>query len=360
MRFPQFSIVDSKLLKSKATAEDAWAANFMKDNVAGTGPYYVDKRVPGQETVLKAVPGYWGPKPAFEQVILRVVKDPADIVALMRRGEVDLTTALGTRELSSLEQAGYSVLNAPVPNIVRIDFALEKPPLNNKLVRQALADSIPYDAILKNVFGGRGARALSYVNPQSPGYSDSFKSFTTNPQKAKDLLQQAGVSSGFDVDLFYDSGVPFFEDIALLVQDALRQYNVSAKLNAVPTTKFGQDRTARLKGEPAMQGIWLSAGVIWLDDPDPSTESTIKTKGASNYTGYSNSEIDDLHARFRFSSDTQGRQRAYEKIQQIVADDVPVLPLVVTGRNTVVNPKISGVSFTADPHTRFWTLKLKR
>jgi peptide/nickel transport system substrate-binding protein len=247
-----------------------------------------------------------------------------------------------------------------VPNIVRIDLALEKTPLNSKLVRQALAYAIPYDAIVKNVFGGRGQRAVSYVNPQSPGYTDSFKSYTTNPQKAKELLQQAGVGSGFDLDFFYDSGVPFAEDIALLVQDALRQYSISTRLNAVPTAKFAENRTARLKGEPAMQGIWLTAGVIWLDDPDPSTDATIKTRGASNHTGYSNSEIDDLHARFRFSSDTQGRQRAYEKIQQIVADDVPVIPLVVTGRNAVVNPKIVGVSFTSDPHTRFWTLKLKR
>jgi peptide/nickel transport system substrate-binding protein len=332
----------------------------MKDNVAGTGPYYVDKRMPGQETVLKAVPGYWGPKPPFEQVILRVVKDPADIVALMQRGEVDVTTALGTRELASLEQAGYSVFNAPVPNIVRIDLALEKTPLNNKPVRQALANAVPYDAILKNVFGGRGVRALSYVNPQSPGFSDAFKVYSTNPSKVKELLQQGGVGSGFELDFFYDSGVPFFEDIALLVQDALRQYNVTTKLNAAPTTKFAQDRTARIKGEPVMQGIWLTQGVIWLDDPDPNTDVAIKTKGASNQSGYSNSEIDDLHSRFRFSPDTQGRARAYEKIQQIVADDVPLIPLVVSGRNTVVNPKITGVSFTADPHTRFWTLQLKR
>jgi peptide/nickel transport system substrate-binding protein len=359
MRFPQFAIIDSKAVKAKVPADDPWGTAFLKENVVGSGPYYVEKRTPGQETALKTVPNYDGKKPAFDRVILRVIKDPADILALMKRGEVDASTGLGMRELNSLQEAGFTILNAPIPNIVRVDMTMDRAPLDKKEIRQALAYAMPYDTILKNVFGGRGERATSFVNPQSPGFLDSFKTYQTDPNKAKDLLTKAGVGSGLQVDIFYDSGIPSNEDIALLIQDALRKINVTANLKAQPTTQYAADRTARAKGEPVQIGLTLAQAVIWLDDPDPNTDVWIKSNGTSNATGYKSAQADQLHLQNRFSSDAKARKEAYEKIQQMVADDVPMIPLLVTGRNAAMNPKITGFSFTADPHNRFWTLKLK-
>jgi peptide/nickel transport system substrate-binding protein len=367
MRFPMFGIVDSKVVKSKATADDPWAAAWMKENTAGTGPYYVEKRTPGTETVLRVVPGYWGKKPGFDRVILRVVKDSATVISLMKRGEVDITTAIGTtRELDALQEAGFTIYNAAIPNIMRMDIALEKPPLDKKEVRQAIAYAIPYDVILKNVFGGRGTRAYSYVNPQSPGYLDAFKTYTPDLNKAKDLLQKAGVGSGFQLDLYYDVGIPWNEDVALLIQDELRKLNITVTLKGELTTQFAADGLARSMGQPTFQGLKLSTGVIWLDDPDPNTDSSVKSTGSlgiptsRNPSGYNNPMVDELHAKYRFSSDAAARKGAYEKIQQMVAEDVPLIPLVVTGRNAAIHPTITGFTFTADPHNRFWSLYLKK
>jgi peptide/nickel transport system substrate-binding protein len=279
----------------------------------------------------------------------------------MQRGEVDTSTALGTRELDSLQQAGFTILNAPIPNIVRVDFALEKPPLDKKEVRQAIAYAMPYSNLLKNVFSGRGEVATSYVNPQSPGFLPAFKPYTEgDTAKAKDLLAKAGVGNGFAVDLYYDNGVPYNENLALVVQDALRQLNITVTLKAEPTTQFADERTARVKGQQVMQGMLLQSAVIWLDDPDPNTDVWVSSKGTSNDMGYNNPELDALHAQNRFSSDTASRNQAYGKIQQMVADDVPLLPLLVTGRNAALSPSITQFAFTADPHNRFWTLQLKK
>ncbi len=360
LRFPQFSVLDSAVVKSRATPDDLWATRFLKDHAVGTGPYYVaDNRTPGQETTLQMVPNYWGKKPAFRRVILRVIKDSADVVALMRRGEVDVTTALGTRELTSLEQAGFKVRRAAVPNIVKLEIALDKPPLDIRNARKALAYAMPYDELAKNVYGGRAERALSYVNPDAPGFAPTFKLYN-DINKAKELMQRANLQSGFQVSIFYDSGVPAFEDIALLIQDHLRKLNIVVDLKPLPTTQMGAERTARIRGQNSLQGLILSQGVIWLDDPDPNTDVWIKSDGVSNVTRYKNPVIDELHLAFRFSQDTKARVRAYEKIQGMVAEDVPMIPLLVTGRNAATHPRISGVSFTADPHNRFWTMFLAK
>jgi ABC-type transport system substrate-binding protein len=217
---------------------------------------------------------------------------------------------------------------------------------------------MPYSSIIKNVYGGLAERAFSYVNPGSPGYAPVFKAYSEDLNKAKELLQRTNAASGFQVDVFYDSGVPSFEDLALLVQDQLRKLNIVANLKPLPTTQMGAQRTARVRGQGTLEGVILSQGVIWLDDPDPNTDVWIKSGGPSNASHYKNATVDQLQDTFRFSSDTNARARAYEKIQGIVAVDVPLIPIVVTGRNAAVHPRISGVSFTADPHNRFWTMYL--
>ncbi len=358
LRFPQFAILDSAVVKSKATPDDPWAAKFVRDNIVGTGPYYIASRTPGEQTTLQMIPSYWGKKPAFRRVILRVIKDPADTVALMRRGEVDYTTALGEREFTSLQQAGYKIFHGSVPNIVKFEFALDKSPFDNRDVRQAIAYALPYSSIVKNVYGGRAERAFSYVNPGSPGYIPAFKAYTEDLTKAKELLQRAGQGSGFQVDVFYDSGISPFEDLALLVQDQFRKLNITANLKPLPTTQVGAQRSARVRGQQTLEGLILSQGVIWLDDPEPNTDVWIRSGGASNASWYKNPAVDELHDGLRFSSDVKARAQAYEKIQRIVAVDAPLIPVVVTGRNAAVYPGISGVSFTADPHNRFWTMFL--
>lgn len=358
MRFPQFGILDSKAVKAKAKADDPWAVAFLKENVVGTGPYYVSARTAAKETVLETVPGYWGTQPAYSKVTLRVTGS-ADIAALMKGGDVDLSAVgLTPRAFDDLSKSSFTVINQPIPNIVRADLALDEGPLANVKVRQAIAYAMPYDQILKVAFFGRGVRANSYINPQSPGVTKSFDKYTTDTAKAKALLTEAGVSGGFDLPLFYDSGIVYNEDVALLIKDALGAVGIKVTLNPQPTTQFAEQRTARIaKKESSHKGMILQSGVIWLDDPDPNTDTWLKSTGTGNWTRYTNAAVDKLHADFRFEPDATKRNDAYKQIQEMVATDVPLIPLVVTGRTVALAKGITAMSFTADPHTRFWTLK---
>lgn len=359
MRFPQFGIVDSVAVKAQATAEDPWAAAWMKDNVAGTGPYFIASRTPNSETVLETVPGYWGEEPAFSRVVLRVTGG-ADMAALIKGGEIDFAAVgLSPRGYDDVADAGFAVVNQPIPNIVRADLAVDDGPLSDVRVRQAIAYAMPYDQIIAVALSGRGERATSYVNPQSPGFKDSWTQYETDPAKASELLEEAGVSD-LDLPLFYDSGVVFNEDIALLVKDALSEVGIDVTPSPQPTTQFVEQRTARAqKADSAQSGMMLTSGVIWLDDPDPNTDVWFKSTGSSNWSHYVNTEVDELHAGFRFSPDADARAEAYEQVQDIIATEVPTVPLAVTGRTVALNPRLTGVSFTADPHTRFWTLRPK-
>lgn len=357
MRFPMFGIVDSVTFQENATDDDPWAAEWAAENIAGTGPYYVSSRTPGQETVLSAVPDYWGDSPEFETVIIRVVGG-ADIAALMLGGEVDLASqGLGARELDRLAEEGFVIFNQPIPDIVRAELITTSAPFDDPLVRQAVAHAIPYDTILDVAFSGRGERAFSYVNPASPGFIPAWEQYQGDLAIAAALLEEAGVD-GFDLPIFYNNGIAYMEDMALLIQDALREIGINVILNGQPTTQFIEDRAALTRGETSGQsGMLLQQGVIWLDDPDPNTDVFVKTGGFGNPTGWGDPRVDELHAEFRFSTDEAARNAAYEEIQEIVAEAVPYIPIVVTGVNVAAAPGLDGVSFTSDPHTRFWTIR---
>jgi peptide/nickel transport system substrate-binding protein len=356
MRFPQFGIVDSVGVQSHATDDDPWAHEWVKENSAGSGPYTVSSRTPGTEFVLEAVDDHWSGYPFFERVIFRILSGPADVTSLMLRGEIDLTSQLGARELRSLESAGFKILNAPIPDIHRLAFAVDVPPLDNKLVRQALAHAIPYQQIVETAFVA-GERATSYVNPASPGFIPAWDRYATDPDRARELLEEAGFPDGFAVDIFYDTGVTQHEDIALIIKSGLAETGIAVTLRPMPTTEYAEQTTARVSGEDVLQGLLIQRGVIWLDDPNPTTSLLLACGGFANATRYCNEEVDQLHFENRFNPDIEARSAAYEMIQEIVAEDVPLIPLAVAGLPVAIHPDITGMAFTADPHLRPYLLR---
>jgi peptide/nickel transport system substrate-binding protein len=375
MRFPIFGIVDSVEVQARATEEDPWGHEWLKENPEGSGPYVIESATPGTELILRRVPGHWSEGDqnqlneaykGFDRIIYRTLNSPADITALMLGGEVDVTFALGTRELQSLSEAGFTIVNAPIPDIWRIDLPVTTPPFDDLRVRQAVAHAIPYDTIVENVFTN-ATRAYSIVNPASPSFVPAWDIYNTDLDMARSLLEEAGLPNGFQTDIFYNSERQEWEDIALFVQASLSQVGIDVRLKPLPSAEFGEQTTARYDNPLAMAGMQMRNGVIWLDDADPNVGLWLVTRGFpgpvgvggfSNATHYSNIEIDKLHFENRYNPDLAARAEAYRQAQRIGAGDLPMIPFAVRGLPGAVHPRISGVAFTADPHLRSYLLRL--
>ena len=374
LRFPIFGIVDSVEVMSHATDEDPWGHEWLKENPAGSGPYVIESSTPGTELILRRVAGHWteGDQSqigraynGFDRVIYRVLDTPANITALMLRGEVDVAFALGTRELNELEEAGFTIVNADIPDVFRLDLPVTTPPYDNPLVRQAIAHAIPYETIVNTAFAD-ATRAYSVVNPASPSFIQAWD-YETNLDMARDLLAQAGLPDGFETEIFYDSSRQEWEDIALFMQASFSEVGIDLTLRPLPATDFASQTTARYDDPTVMPGMQMRNGVIWLDDADPNVGLWLVTRGFpgpvgvggfSNATHYSNVAIDTLHFENRFNPDLAARAEAYREVQRLAAADLPIIPLVVRGFPGAVHPSITGVAFTADPHLRSYLLRL--
>lgn len=354
MRFPQFGIIDSVAALEQATDDDPWAAEYLAENALGSGPYYISSRTPNEEVVFTAVPEYWGETPAIETITARITSN-ADLVALMETGDIDFASSgLGPAQFDALEASGFQVVNQSVPNILQLLVAVDDPDLTPE-VREAIAYAIPYEQLVDVAFSGRGERALSYVNPAAPEFEPAWEEYATDLEAAQSLLDDAGVS-GLSVPLYYDSGVATNEDVALLIQDSLAGVGIEIVPTPQPTAQFAEQRTARAGGDTSTGGLLLAPGVIWLDDADPSTDVWFKSNGSGNWSHYANADVDALHLDNRFNPDADARAAAYVEVQQTIAEELPTIPLVVTGRTVAMAPELTGASFLIDSHNRYYTL----
>jgi len=361
MKFQQFAIIDSVEARKHATPEDPWANTWLRSNVASTGQYYIESRIPNQQLDLVAVPNHWsGEQPAYEHIVLRVTGD-ADLVALIRGGVVNYAAeGLTGRQYDALEAAGFPVLHGNTPSMLRLSFAQDKEPFTNVLVRRAMLYAIPYDRIVSVALGGRGERAACQYNPDDITCNNSYAQFTYDLDKARALLAEAGQTS-FSFDFWYSNALPYNNDIAILIADSMKQIGVTMNLRPTPRLQLTTMSRQRTDGEDeSMSGMMLSEGVIWLNDPVTTTNSLVsktpETRG--NWSRYYNPEIDALHYEFRNSNDVEARRVAYQRIQDILTDHLGNgIPLTVLGRTIVLSPWITGATFSQDPYARYEYLR---
>lgn len=365
MKFQQFAIIDSVEVKKHVTSEDPYANAWLIKNVASTGHYYVAGRTLGQQLELKAVANHWsGKQPAFENVVLRIT-GTADLVALIKGGVVDYAAeGLTGRQYDALAAAGFPVLSGDTPSLMRLWMAMDKEPFTDVRVRQAMLYAIPHERIIRTALSRRGKRAICFYNPADATCNNSFEKYSLDLEKAKQLLKDAG-KENFSFDFWYTTALPYNNDIAILIADSLKSIGVTANLKPTPALQLQTAARARvLRTEDTMSGMMLNEGVIWLNDPSTATNQWLATtnnmSGAANWSRYSDPEVDELHFKFRNSSDTAARKAAYQRIQTKVSDAaVSGTPMIFLGRNIVINPAVTGVTFSQDPYARYVYLRPK-
>ena len=360
MRFQQFAIIDSVEVKKHVTASDPYASNWLETNLAGSGPYFIQSRIPNQQIVLKAVPNHWtGPgytEPYYTTVVIRFI-GAADVVALMKSGSVDYAANdLTARQITDLGSSGFQVRHANVPDIMRLAFAYDTGPTADKAVRQALMHAVPYNEIISTALAGEGTRATSFVNPDDPDGTNNWTEYDYDPAKAKSLLAAAGKSGLPPIDLWYTADESFYQDIALLIKASFAEAGVTVTLKPTPGTKLTTLATARAAppwGPTSMNGMYLSDGVIWLDDPETHIDLWAKSTSPYNWSRYDNPLVDKLHAEYRNEPNNGPRIAAYKEIQAILADAAVVNPIIVLGRTVITPPGLQGINFMWGPYAMY-------
>jgi peptide/nickel transport system substrate-binding protein len=327
----------------------------------GTGPFLFKEWVRGSHIVYVRNPDYWdAPKPYIDQLIVRVVSDPAAAAIAFETGTADLgyRTPVPLSDLERLRQVKTLRFetkgNSYSYNVSRLEFNLDDPYFKNEKVRQAVAHAVDRNVILKVVNYGVGVVSYSPIAPGLKRYNDPTPSpYAYDLKKANELLDEAGFPRGeggvrFRIPLDFNPILAEGQRLADYLRVALARVGIAVTVRA-------QDASSFIKRVYTDRDfVFFTNGTSNLFDPTVGVQrlywskNFVKGVPFSNATHYNNPQVDKLLEDAAVENDPDKRVQLFKEFQQIVARDIPDLNLYQPEFITIANQRVHDHSLTAD------------
>ena len=255
-------------------------------NPIGSGPYTFAGWVPGESIVLEANDDYWGDAVDFQRVTFRFVPEVSTRQTMLLNGEADIIPNVPADLKGVIDDSDVAHI-ASSPGLrkmlVIIDPVVE--PLGDVRVRQALNYAVDKDLIIETVLGGDAQKSTGIIHRAIPGYNDEMTDYYNyDPDRARSLLEEAGVGNGFDVTFYHTVGVfPKDKEIAEAVADQLGDIGVNVTLQPLEFNEFwdGRVNAGTLEGLALMRygnakadpseiytwALWSGGVTVYVTDP---------------------------------------------------------------------------------------------
>ncbi len=334
----------------------------------GMGRFKFLKWTPGQEVVLEANPGYFEGRPYIDRYIYRVIPDPATMFLELKAGGIDwmgLTPIQYTRQTNTAYlEKNFKKYRYPVPayTYMGLNMCLRREPdtgkcmekhpwFGDKRVRQAIAYAIDKQEIVDGILFGLGSPATGPYVPNTWPYNPNVKKYEYNPEKAKELLAEAGWRDTDGDGILDKDGRPFEFTIltnqgntvrintATIIQWRLAKIGIMVKVRTLEWSTFINEFIDKRRFEAVILG-WS----IGLDPDQYDIWHSGKTKEKEfNFVSYNNPEVDALLEKGRRTFDTEERKKAYFRIHEILADELPYIFLYVPDATPIVHARFKGI-----------------
>lgn len=320
-------------------------ANPLNNTPPGSGPFKFVEWVRGSHILLEANEDYFEGKPGVDRLVFRFMDHLPTVVAALETGEIDTTQlTIPFGEVPRVQGLkGLEVTILPKTNPSWMGFNLARKPFDDVKVRRAIAHAIDRHLLAAVVFGGLAPAEdtawLSVVkwanNPEAlqPEY---------DVEKAKKLLDEAGLTPGPDgirlrmtISAFRGATLWGMPESAEFIRDQLRAVGIDAEVRLMESATWTDVVNVRHDFDVAIGG--------GLRGPDPNDFAVfIGEGGARNAMGYRNERVQELLTIGKRSADRDERRKAYFELQQIVADETPLLTLIATVDPYVHNARFEG------------------
>jgi peptide/nickel transport system substrate-binding protein len=275
----------------------------------GSGPYQFSSWTEGDRIVLTKNPNYWGAPVAYDEVVFRYFADPSAQVFALETGDIDLTTNLTSpTSVTEFEQdANFQVISGATQGEVVLGFNHQRPALQDVRVRQAINYAIDRAALVDTVWGGYGDLIGSMVAPTDPYYEDLSETYPYDPEKAKALLAEAGVTD-LKLALRVPADLPYAPPAAQFIASQLAAVGVTATVEEL-------DFTGRWLPEVFTNGDYDLTIVAHVEPRD-----IVQFANPDYYWHYDNAEFQALMAEAD-AADPADYVPLMKQAAQLLADD---------------------------------------
>ncbi len=325
-------------------------------SINATGPYIFREAVPEQLYRAEANADYRLGEPGFDEIRVVASPDPATAALAFEAGDVDMVINYPETDFDRIQETGAQGFTAPTARLYFYSMNTTSGPLANPLIRQAVSLAIDRDGIVEAVLSGVGGVPAGTIYPAGKSWASNIVP-TYDPVRAGELLVEAGaVKEGgvwtldgapIEIEILTYSSRAALPPTAEITQAFLQQIGLTA---TVSVGEYGASNDAMLAGDGDM---FLQAWVMLPQgDPGSILGFLLASDGGSNAGRYANPALDDLLVKGRTTFERAEREVIYDQVQQIIATDVPLIPVFHVSQAVVARAGLTG--YQVHPTETYW------
>ncbi len=329
----------------------------------GAGPFRFLRWERGREIVLIANPDHFDGAPRLSQLVYRIF--PGDQRDAMHdeflRGELEDAPVPARADRRVLAADGSRIyVRRPMSSVRFYAFNTRTKPLNDRRVRQAIVHAIDREAIVQDVYAGQYVFARGILPPGTLGFNPRLAGYPYDPQKARELLAQAGYPGGRGLSpLAIWSSVK--RDDIVREHEQIKKWLRAVGIEAEVHYLANWPTFSRMLDEGKLP-IHLHAWYADVPDPDNFLTKLFHSRSSRNFFGYANAVVDDLLASARTAGDPQRRVELYRRAEQLILEDAPIVPVFHHTYERLFQPYVRSVEVNGlgDPYIPFRKIWLER
>ncbi|MFB6109833.1 MAG: ABC transporter substrate-binding protein [Halodesulfurarchaeum sp.] len=341
----------------------------LKTQPVGTGSFKLDNWDQGNKQInLSAYDKYWGEGPKLDQVIFKVIGKNSSRAQDLISGGSHVIDGLGAQSSQIIENSNKASLSSIQGiNIGYMAYNMARfEPFRNKKVRNAVTYAVDTQAIVENIFKGIAEQASQPITKKVLGYNEELDPHPHDPEKARQLLEEAGYGDGFEFELstFQNPRTynPSPQQAAQVVKSNLDEVGITVNINPMPFASF-LTYTQQGKHDACFLG-WMTDNAdpdnfyYVLMDPQIPIERipegqdwvSFDTKGynSTNAMGWANREFINTIREAQRLYDPEKRAELYRKAAEIQYEETPWIPMdhakaMLGVRNEVKNMQVAPI-----------------
>ncbi|MFP5351792.1 MAG: ABC transporter substrate-binding protein [Actinomycetota bacterium] len=316
---------------------------YATEHPTGTGPFKFESWERGQALTMVRNEDYWGDAPGnIQTLIFQPIADPAARLQALQNGEIQGYDLVDPQDFETIEgDENLQLLKRPAFNVGYVGFNQAVPPLDQLEVRQAIAHSIDRQEIVDAFYGGQGVVAHQFMPPELFGYADDVTQYEYDPEKAAQILEEAGIETPVEIDFAYPTDVerPYMPDpqanFEAMVADLEENGLFKVEKKAATWSPDYLDNA-----DNGRYGLYLLGWTGDFGDPDNFIGTFFQTPQKA--WGFDNEEIFNCLDEAEVETDEDARVALYEECNRLIMDFLPGLPYVHTEPGLAFTANVSG------------------
>ena len=337
---------------SRTAIEEAEAEGIEPgETPIGTGPFKFANRVVGDRIELERFEDYHGDLPQFNELIFRIMREGGARLMALEIGEIDFAP-ISRNDIERVEgEEGITLMRIKGYQVNYVGMNTQRPPFDNPLVRQAVNYAVDVELIHQTVLRGVGVLAPGPIGSNIWGYNPNLPRYGFDPERARELLAEAGFPDGFSTVIGTNDN-PDRVELAQVIAEQLREVGIDVEIESMEFAIYLEDV---FNGEFDM---FMSGWIAVTADADYGLYARFHSSNhgpPGNQTFIANDRLDELLDIARGTRDPEVRLAAYAEAQEIItAESVWILldnPEALVG----VRDNVRGLTLNPAGHHRFST-----